>query len=181
MLLYQDDFLLRHYDSGECQGKLGHSRLSVILHRTQVRIKQTTAIRAFSLNIIFKGDWNIRRVCCSVVGSLASSSNCRSLSYLLQMQVWFPEFMHKSLIFMNKTSELVSKLMKGPLESWSLQHKRPNRAAWSSERERAARSLDHDANTVTPQLFLWHFTHYYISTSWWWKQYRVYCQIFTNI
>ena len=32
----QDDFLLRHYDSGECQGKLGHSRLSVILHRTQV-------------------------------------------------------------------------------------------------------------------------------------------------
>merc|ERR1719225_1612633 len=31
-----DDFLLRHYDSGECQGKLGHSRLSVILHRTQV-------------------------------------------------------------------------------------------------------------------------------------------------
>ena len=38
LLLYQDDFLLRHYDSGECQGKLGHSRLSVILHRTQVII-----------------------------------------------------------------------------------------------------------------------------------------------
>jgi len=31
-----DDFLLRHYDSGDCQGKLGHSRLSVILHRAQV-------------------------------------------------------------------------------------------------------------------------------------------------
>ena len=35
----------------------------------------------------FTGDRNIRRVCCPVVGSLASSSNCRSLSYLLQMQV----------------------------------------------------------------------------------------------
>ena len=32
----QDDFLLRHYDSGECQGKLGHSRASVICHRAQV-------------------------------------------------------------------------------------------------------------------------------------------------
>jgi len=31
-----DDFLLRHYDSGECQGKLGHSRASVIWHRAQV-------------------------------------------------------------------------------------------------------------------------------------------------
>jgi len=31
-----DDFLLRHYDSGECQGKLGHSRASVICHRAQV-------------------------------------------------------------------------------------------------------------------------------------------------
>ena len=36
MFYVQDDFLLRHYDSGECQGKLGHSRLSVILHRAQV-------------------------------------------------------------------------------------------------------------------------------------------------
>ena len=32
----QDDFLLRHYDSGDCQGKLGHSRASVIWHRAQV-------------------------------------------------------------------------------------------------------------------------------------------------
>jgi len=31
-----DDFLLRHYDSGDCQGKLGHSRASVIWHRAQV-------------------------------------------------------------------------------------------------------------------------------------------------
>jgi len=31
-----DDFLLRHYDSGACQGKLGHSRASVIWHRAQV-------------------------------------------------------------------------------------------------------------------------------------------------
>lgn len=31
-----DDFLLRHYDSGECKGKLGHSRASVIWHRAQV-------------------------------------------------------------------------------------------------------------------------------------------------
>ena len=35
-LSYQGDFLLRHYDSGTCRGKLGHSRSSVILHRVQV-------------------------------------------------------------------------------------------------------------------------------------------------
>ena len=63
MKLFQDDFLLRHYDSGECQGKLGHSRLSVILHRTQVNVtlrsstainmkKCTTIPESCSLNII---------------------------------------------------------------------------------------------------------------------------------
>ncbi|KAL3869975.1 hypothetical protein ACJMK2_042595 [Sinanodonta woodiana] len=31
-----DDFLLRHYDNGPCKNKLGHSRASVIWHRTQV-------------------------------------------------------------------------------------------------------------------------------------------------
>ncbi|XP_070556706.1 probable E3 ubiquitin-protein ligase RNF144A-A [Ptychodera flava] len=31
-----DDFLLRHYDKGPCRDKLGHSRASVIWHRTQV-------------------------------------------------------------------------------------------------------------------------------------------------
>ena len=36
ILILKDDFLLRHYDSGECQGKLGHSRASVIWHRAQV-------------------------------------------------------------------------------------------------------------------------------------------------
>lgn len=33
----QDDFLLIHYDKGPCRNKLGHSRASVIWHRTQVR------------------------------------------------------------------------------------------------------------------------------------------------
>ncbi len=32
----KDDFLLRHYDSGRCKGKLGHSRASVLFHRAQV-------------------------------------------------------------------------------------------------------------------------------------------------
>lgn len=32
----EDDFLLRHYDSGPCKNKLGHSRASVMWHRTQV-------------------------------------------------------------------------------------------------------------------------------------------------
>lgn len=32
----QDDFLLIHYDKGPCRNKLGHSRASVIWHRTQV-------------------------------------------------------------------------------------------------------------------------------------------------
>ncbi|XP_055933810.1 probable E3 ubiquitin-protein ligase RNF144A-A [Argiope bruennichi] len=31
-----DDFLLRHYDKGPCRNKLGHSRASMIWHRTQV-------------------------------------------------------------------------------------------------------------------------------------------------
>lgn len=34
--IFQDDFLLRHYDKGPCKNKLGHSRASVIWHRTQV-------------------------------------------------------------------------------------------------------------------------------------------------
>lgn len=36
--VFQDDFLLRHYDKGPCKNKLGHSRASVIWHRTQVRL-----------------------------------------------------------------------------------------------------------------------------------------------
>ncbi|KAI4889551.1 hypothetical protein NFI96_033119 [Prochilodus magdalenae] len=32
----EDDFLLIHYDKGPCRNKLGHSRASVIWHRTQV-------------------------------------------------------------------------------------------------------------------------------------------------
>ena len=35
-LASQDDFLLIHYDKGPCRDKLGHSRASVIWHRTQV-------------------------------------------------------------------------------------------------------------------------------------------------
>jgi len=31
-----DDFLLRHYDSGKCKGKLGHTRASLLWHRAQV-------------------------------------------------------------------------------------------------------------------------------------------------
>jgi len=31
-----DDFLLRHYDKGQCKNRLGHSRASVIWHRAQV-------------------------------------------------------------------------------------------------------------------------------------------------
>jgi len=31
-----EDFLLRHYDSGECKGRLGHTRASVLWHRAQV-------------------------------------------------------------------------------------------------------------------------------------------------
>lgn len=34
--VWQDDFLLIHYDKGPCRNKLGHSRASVIWHRTQV-------------------------------------------------------------------------------------------------------------------------------------------------
>ncbi|CAL8312799.1 unnamed protein product [Boreogadus saida] len=33
-----EDALLIHYDKGPCRNKLGHSRASVIWHRTQVRL-----------------------------------------------------------------------------------------------------------------------------------------------
>lgn len=33
---FQDDFLLIHYDKGQCRSKLGHSRASLIWHHTQV-------------------------------------------------------------------------------------------------------------------------------------------------
>ena len=36
--LATDDFMLRHYDSGPCRSRLGHSRISVVWHRTQVHI-----------------------------------------------------------------------------------------------------------------------------------------------
>ena len=36
LMSLKDDFLLRHYDKGQCKDKLGHSRASVIWHRTQV-------------------------------------------------------------------------------------------------------------------------------------------------
>lgn len=36
VFVLQDDFLLIHYDKGPCRNKLGHSRASVIWHRTQV-------------------------------------------------------------------------------------------------------------------------------------------------
>ena len=52
MFYVQDDFLLRHYDSGECQGKLGHSRLSVILHRAQVNNKQLVQNIHWSLSCL---------------------------------------------------------------------------------------------------------------------------------
>ena len=31
-----EDILLRHYDSGKCKGKLGHTRASLLWHRAQV-------------------------------------------------------------------------------------------------------------------------------------------------
>uniref|UniRef100_A0A3Q1F0H9 RBR-type E3 ubiquitin transferase n=1 Tax=Acanthochromis polyacanthus TaxID=80966 RepID=A0A3Q1F0H9_9TELE len=39
-----DDFLLIHYDKGPCRNKLGHSRASVIWHRTQVRAPTSSTV-----------------------------------------------------------------------------------------------------------------------------------------
>ena len=44
MSFFQDDFLLRHYDKGPCKDKLGHSRASVIWHRTQVSYYLSTDV-----------------------------------------------------------------------------------------------------------------------------------------
>ena len=87
-LLLQDDFLLRHYDSGECQGKLGHSRLSVILHRAQVGRRETRKEFQFDkfqsmINFLSAGHRNICWLRNTVTGGLSSPLSCSSLSYLL--------------------------------------------------------------------------------------------------
>ncbi|KAL6047194.1 hypothetical protein STEG23_021879, partial [Scotinomys teguina] len=50
-----DDFLLIHYDKGPCRNKLGHSRASVIWHRTQVAANAFEYLqsRCFTLNDCF--------------------------------------------------------------------------------------------------------------------------------
>ncbi|CAJ0947548.1 unnamed protein product [Ranitomeya imitator] len=52
---HRDDFLLIHYDKGPCRNKLGHSRASVIWHRTQV-------IKGLKLCVleIYKSDAQVR-------------------------------------------------------------------------------------------------------------------------
>ncbi|KAH0621995.1 hypothetical protein JD844_023851 [Phrynosoma platyrhinos] len=50
-----DDFLLIHYDKGPCRNKLGHSRASVIWHRTQVGVNLLISIFAILL-LIFMQD-----------------------------------------------------------------------------------------------------------------------------
>ncbi|MEQ2177229.1 hypothetical protein GOODEAATRI_001562 [Goodea atripinnis] len=46
-----DDFLLIHYDKGPCRNKLGHSRASVIWHRTQVRTRSPSLRRVGHLRL----------------------------------------------------------------------------------------------------------------------------------
>ena len=90
MLMIKDDFLLRHYDSGDCQGKLGHSRASVIWHRAQVPISQRWSwSRAGDryCKLMLTGDRDICWIWDPSCPRLPRPSCCRALYHLLQVQV----------------------------------------------------------------------------------------------
>ncbi|KAG7258679.1 hypothetical protein CRUP_029081 [Coryphaenoides rupestris] len=65
-----DDFLLLHFDKGPCRNKLGHSRASVIWHRTQVRrelagfgvvLLATSPLLLLATPLLFCCRWRCRR------------------------------------------------------------------------------------------------------------------------
>uniref|UniRef100_A0A3B4ZY18 RBR-type E3 ubiquitin transferase n=1 Tax=Stegastes partitus TaxID=144197 RepID=A0A3B4ZY18_9TELE len=67
-----DDFLLIHYDKGPCRNKLGHSRASVIWHRTQVRTPTSPTLPPAAC-----GRTRARRFCFfSSVGSPRARRRC---------------------------------------------------------------------------------------------------------
>ena len=88
MLMMKDDFLLRHYDSGDCQGKLGHSRASVIWHRAQVPShRDDHEVEQDRDNVMLTGDRDLCWIWDSTCPCLPSPSCCRTLHHLLQVQV----------------------------------------------------------------------------------------------
>ena len=90
MLMMKDDFLLRHYDSGDCQGKLGHSRASVIWHRAQVPLSQKWSwSRAGNrwCKLIWTGDWDLCWIWDPPCPRLPCPPCRRALHHLLQVQV----------------------------------------------------------------------------------------------
>ena len=56
-LLFQDDFLLRHYDSGKCKGKLGHTRASLLWHRAQGNLLRGFDKKTIKGQVKLKADW----------------------------------------------------------------------------------------------------------------------------
>ena len=51
--------MLRHYDSGNCRGKLGHSRASVLWHRAQVYLQHGFRANCFRIGLfgLFGSFW----------------------------------------------------------------------------------------------------------------------------
>ena len=84
--------MLRHYDSGDCQGKLGHSRASVIWHRAQVFMILMMISRKWQVKQIVQlyvaGDRNLCWVWDSPRLGLPRPSCRCPLHHLLQMQVF---------------------------------------------------------------------------------------------
>ena len=108
MFYVQDDFLLRHYDSGECQGKLGHSRLSVILHRAQVRAGHKCKYPVS--NFLSAGHRDFCRLRNSPAGGFSPPPRGCSLSHMLQVQVtpsqrrdsWHQDMLEMLMIWVTK-------------------------------------------------------------------------------
>ncbi|XP_028969152.1 probable E3 ubiquitin-protein ligase RNF144A [Galendromus occidentalis] len=73
-----DDFLLRHYDQGPCRNKLGHSRASVMWHRTQV----LGIFAGFGFLVLLASPLLILAVPCILGGKCGFKGSCFSCTVL---------------------------------------------------------------------------------------------------
>ncbi|XP_069742324.1 probable E3 ubiquitin-protein ligase RNF144A-A isoform X3 [Narcine bancroftii] len=87
-----DDFLLIHYDKGPCRNKLGHTRASVIWHRTQksgrfIQPILTVQGKCLTSQLVWfqEGGWNICRLWPFTVSSVAFPPARHTVCPLLQM------------------------------------------------------------------------------------------------
>lgn len=82
LFVFQNDFLLRHYDKGPCKNKLGHSRASVIWHRTQV----IGIFAGFGILLLVGSPLLLLMAPCIVCAKCCVCSGCRRLVTEDEMQ-----------------------------------------------------------------------------------------------